>query len=274
MKYDAAPMHFTRNASFDRYTTVPRRVHGRARAVVLLIALVATGADRALGRRPDRTGRRTPNAAPSTTANGAFTAAIDEYKAAVRDLLTSLEATERTAAADLARRCDLYTVHLVTRRDLDASAAALDTLHAKIEAANLQLAEADFLAAEAYAPDNERRPGGRSSGAGLGGSLIIRSDRGSWSISRIGELERFFSSRFGRALPVSAYGQTELHDHLGWDHRNAVDVALSPDSVEGRAMLDYLGRAGIPYLAFRSAIPGHATGPHIHIGFPSHRLAR
>jgi hypothetical protein len=27
----------------------------------------------------------------------------------------------------------------------------------------------------------------------------------------------------------------------------------------------------IPFLVFRHAIPGVATGPHIHIGFPSHR---
>ena len=58
----------------------------------------------------------------------------------------------------------------------------------------------------------------------------------------------------------------------------AVTAAVKPvrrrimmESLEGRALLDYLQRNGIPYLAFRSAIPGTATGPHIHIGRPSHR---
>jgi hypothetical protein len=28
----------------------------------------------------------------------------------------------------------------------------------------------------------------------------------------------------------------------------------------------------IPYIAFRSAVPGQATGPHVHIGPPSLRI--
>jgi hypothetical protein len=59
----------------------------------------------------------------------------------------------------------------------------------------------------------------------------------------------------------------------GDDHHNAVDVALHPDSSEGRALINYLQGRGIPFLAFRGAIPGIATGPHIHIGSPSHRLS-
>jgi len=35
--------------------------------------------------------------------------------------------------------------------------------------------------------------------------------------------------------------------------------------------LNFLQRNAIPFLAFRGAIPGTATGPHIHIGRPSHR---
>jgi hypothetical protein len=58
----------------------------------------------------------------------------------------------------------------------------------------------------------------------------------------------------------------------GYDHRNAVDVALHPDSAEGKALINYLQNQGIPFLAFRAAVPGVATGPHIHIGSPSHRI--
>jgi hypothetical protein len=36
--------------------------------------------------------------------------------------------------------------------------------------------------------------------------------------------------------------------------------------------MDYLRTNGIPFLSFRSAIPGVATGAHIHIGYPSHRM--
>ena len=63
-----------------------------------------------------------------------------------------------------------------------------------------------------------------------------------------------------------------LHDRLGLDHHGAIDVALWPDSAEGLALMDYLRRAGISFLAYRSSVPGEATGAHIHIGEPSPRF--
>jgi len=87
----------------------------------------------------------------------------------------------------------------------------------------------------------------------------------------VGDIKSFFLSKFGRTLPVSAFGQTRLHNRLGFDHRNGVDVALSPDSKEGRALLGKLRGFGVPYIAFRKAIPGVATGAHIHVGRPSPR---
>ena len=38
------------------------------------------------------------------------------------------------------------------------------------------------------------------------------------------------------------------------------------------ALIAYLRSNGIPYIAFRSAVAGAATGAHIHVGYPSHRL--
>jgi hypothetical protein len=58
---------------------------------------------------------------------------------------------------------------------------------------------------------------------------------------------------------------------LRFDHRDAIDVALHPDSLEGRTLLGYLRHAGIPFMAFRNAVPGAATGAHIHIGRASPR---
>jgi hypothetical protein len=85
------------------------------------------------------------------------------------------------------------------------------------------------------------------------------------------EVEEFFTSRFGRQLPISAYGQTALHDAWRFDHSNSIDVALSPDGIEGQSVLFFLRKNGIPFIPFRRAIPGIASGPHIHIGRPSHR---
>jgi hypothetical protein len=36
-------------------------------------------------------------------------------------------------------------------------------------------------------------------------------------------------------------------------------------------LIGYLRQSGIPFIAFRNAVPGAATGAHIHIGKPSLR---
>ncbi len=94
-----------------------------------------------------------------------------------------------------------------------------------------------------------------------------------WSIADAGKVESFFMTAFGRRLPVTAFGQSVLHTHWGYDHRNSMDVGLHPDSREGRALLEFLRKERIPFQAFRGPVPGAATGPHIHIGRPSPRLS-
>ena len=92
-----------------------------------------------------------------------------------------------------------------------------------------------------------------------------------WSLADAKKVENFFFTKFGRPLPTSALGQSEIHDRWGLDHRQGMDVGLHPDSEEGIALVNFLRTEKIPFLVFRHAIPGVATGPHIHIGRPSHR---
>lgn len=87
-------------------------------------------------------------------------------------------------------------------------------------------------------------------------------------------LERHVIGSVGRALPVSAMGQSDVHTRLGLDHRHAVDLALHPDSVEGRVVMAWLRARGIAFLAYRAARSGAATGAHIHVGRPSERFTR
>jgi len=94
-----------------------------------------------------------------------------------------------------------------------------------------------------------------------------------WSLSDAAVIKQFFARRFGRALPIGAFGQSALHDRWGYDHRNAMDIGVSPDTAEGQALMGYLRASGVPFTAFHFAVPGVATGPHIHIGLPSHRIA-
>src|SRR6185369_5064745 len=114
---------------------------------------------------------------------------------------------------------------------------------------------------------------GRHDGGSAGSAFTYFDGHGAWSLALTSRIESFFTARFHRALPLSAFGQTPVHDRLGFDHRNAIDVAVHPDSAEGRALIAYLRSASISFLAFRGAIPGAATGAHIHIGPASQRLA-
>jgi hypothetical protein len=94
---------------------------------------------------------------------------------------------------------------------------------------------------------------------------------GKWSLSEASKVEKFFVSKFKRPLPLTAFGQSDLHTRWGLDHRNGMDVGLHPDSGEGRSLIEFLRAESIPFLVFRGPVPGVATGPHIHIGNRSSR---
>lgn len=102
---------------------------------------------------------------------------------------------------------------------------------------------------------------------------VVVEGTGRWKLSDAGKIEEFFIARFKKPLPMSAFGQSDLHTRWGWDHRNGMDVGLHPDSTEGRALIQFLRAESIPFLAFRGAVPGVATGPHIHIGNRSPRIS-
>jgi hypothetical protein len=85
-------------------------------------------------------------------------------------------------------------------------------------------------------------------------------------------VETAFASHFGKPLPVSANGETAVHRALGFDHRGRVDVAVHPDQPEGVWLREYLMQHRIPFFAFRQAVPGKATGAHIHMGPMSTRI--
>jgi hypothetical protein len=97
--------------------------------------------------------------------------------------------------------------------------------------------------------------------------------RGIFTPSDLQKVELAFTARFARPLPISAEGETALHRSLGFDHRGRVDVAVSPDQPEGVWLMHFLETNKIPYFAFRMAVPGKATGAHIHMGPQSTRLA-
>jgi hypothetical protein len=95
---------------------------------------------------------------------------------------------------------------------------------------------------------------------------------GIFTAGTLARVEMAFARQFGKPLPVSAAGETAVHRALGFDHRGRVDVAVHPDLPEGVWLRAFLTENRIPYFAFRQAVPGKATGAHIHIGPMSTRL--
>lgn len=171
------------------------------------------------------------------------------------------EVEKLTKSTELLRQ--LYSEGLIARIELEKAEQELTAAKTRVEEA--QKAEELKKQAEQLAKANPVK-------SLVKPTLMMRSTAGSWSLANLGMVQQFFSKTFGRALPTSTIGQSATHNRMGWDHRHAVDVGLHPDSNEGRALIAYLQNSGIPFIAFRGAIPGVSTGPHIHIGSPSHRL--
>jgi hypothetical protein len=225
-------------------------------------------------------------AAPATKPGSSLIASTEEYKNATEKLIPLQEAEVKSATEKLAQLQQLVAEGLVARNELEASEQALAAAQAILAETNQQMANADRLIAETKAADELARTQAAKNQIALVQAKKIRSlttptilryggqaGVGGSILATLPTIQTFFLNKFGRSLPTSAIGQSATHNALNYDHRNAVDVALRPDSVEGQALISYLQSNGIPFLAFRAAVPGVATGPHIHIGNPSHRLA-
>src|ERR1035438_7957670 len=188
--------------------------------------------------------------------------------------LSEDQADEMLAAA--ARRLDRRRQALDAGRNLAdggvASLASLTPLQEELDAArkeqDLAQSRAQFTRELAHmARAEELVESQLNHDPQAAGDLAGRYDGdGIFTMGTFARVELAFQNRFGKPLPVSAMGETALHRSLGFDHRGRVDIALHPDQPEGHWLLTYLVGKHIPYFAFRQAVPGKATGAHIHIG--------
>jgi len=210
--------------------------------------------------------RATPAAVPSELAEAAR-----EYRVSLGNLLPFREAAVARARETLATRQQLAEQGLVARREIEVAEQALATAQAALASTQAEIGEAERMVAEAEAAAVlASLPPPRPGVLTVTPTLLRFHGPRPWSLP---SLERFFTERFHRALPVSALGQTAVHDRLGFDHRNALDVAVHPDSAEGQALMAWLRTQGVSFLAFRGPVAGEATGAHVQIGEPSPRRA-
>jgi hypothetical protein len=228
-----------------------------------------------------RTGKtnKTPKPKPTdelAKLRAEFIKATNDYKSNLEKLRASYEKSVVNAEAELAKSRELYAAGLISRKTVEDGEAELAKKKDQVAEVDRRMASADsqiadtLLEAEAEANFAKSKPiprGGFVSTA----AMIRYNGAASWALSDAWKVQRFFLDTFKRPLPVAVFGQGAIHDRWRLDHRNAMDVSLHPDGLEGQALLGFLRANGIPFLAFRQAIPGTATGPHIHIGRPSHR---
>ena len=196
-----------------------------------------------------------------------------ETRAGAEKLLALQEADFKRISEEYERRRELYYQGLISRNDVLQAEYAVVQAMLRMQADKRFLAETDTALTEFTMRDELLRlPGLALGGYSETSSLLRFNGAAGFTLAEVTKIERFFTSTFGRGLPISALGQTTTHDRMRFDHHNAVDVALHPESAEGQSVLNYLRQAGIPFIAFRGAVPGAATGAHIHIGKPSPRL--
>jgi hypothetical protein len=251
---------------------------GKVSQVVLLVLSIACFVSGAASQTKKKTPRKSqPTALDNRVAKAKadLVAAAKDYKESLQKLLAFEEDDVKSAAEQLEKRKALLSQNIISRKEVEDSERALATAQNKVNDTKKQIGESDSLIAEASGERQLDKLGKSRLGAYQVTAALIRYNGPThWALSDASKVEGYFAATFKHALPISAFGQTAVHDHLGFDHHNAMDVALSPDSNEGKALMDYLRGQGIPFIAFHYAVPGSATGAHIHIGLPSRRISR
>jgi hypothetical protein len=271
----------TEGLRVDLYQSLLFRFGYLLLALIIFSALVPLHTTAQKRRPPKTTGTsskpdQSSLKAEHEKAKAELTKATEDYKKSLRDLLPYYQKNVKQLEGEIVKWKELYSAGVLSRNELQKKEQALVDEQAKIKDVEARLQSADLMLEQTLAEADVESVLAKSPTANSG--IIERvayfrfNGSGQWALSRASVIENFFYSTFHHQLPISAFGQTSLHNRLGFDHSNAMDVGLNPDSSEGRTLIAYLERAGIPFIAFRRAVPGAASGPHIHIGRPSRKI--
>jgi hypothetical protein len=191
-----------------------------------------------------------------------------------RSLLAGYEQEQAKLRAEVISRRKLFQDGQIAKEQVQDAEQAFVAALKRVHETRQSVIETDIAITEAVSGQKvERLPVLPLNGYSETKNLARFNGGFKWSLSEAPRLEKYFSQTFGRRLPITALGQSETHNRLHFDHRNSMDVALHPDSVEGKALIEHLRKDGIPFIAFRGPVAGASTGAHIHIGKPSGRLA-
>jgi hypothetical protein len=246
------------------------------RATALLVVFLLLVSPIAAGQKKRAVQPRSQPASELAKLRADFIRATRDYKTSLEKLIASYQWSMEKAEARLVESKELFKQGLISKAQLQESETALAHANDKVNESRQQMATADAQIAaalvEAQAEAQFAKLRIRRGSLVSTTSYIRYNGATNWLLPETWKIQRFFFDTFKKPLPIAVFGQGAIHDRWRLDHRNALDISLYPDGVEGQALLNFLRSNGIPFLAFRAAIPGTATGPHIHIGRPSHKF--
>ncbi|MGH9762768.1 MAG: hypothetical protein ACREDR_06785, partial [Blastocatellia bacterium] len=150
--------------------------------------------------------------------------ATQAYKASLANLLPFQESAVKTASDQVQLRQSLFDKGIVSRKELEDSKHSLAEAQTKLDETKRQLSESDSMLAEIEDDQYLKAPAAPGEYRAIG-AVIRYNGATQWSLKDASKVENFYQSEFGQQLPISAFGQTAVHDRLGFDHHDAMDVA-------------------------------------------------
>lgn len=256
----------------------PRLINiaGFAGSAVLMLTLCVCAEVYSQKTKPKSKAEPAPPVNELSRLRDEYIKATKDYKASLQKLLTLYQESAKKAVDKREQMQKLFAQGLISKHELETADNAVIEANLKVNNVEQQIGSADGQIANALIEiEGEKqlaKLGPQRRGSLVTTTSFIRfTGAGHWVLSQASAIETFFQQTFKRPLPIAVFGQGAIHNQWRLDHRNAMDISLQPDGPEGQALIKYLQSNGIPFSAFRGAIPGVATGPHIHIGLPSHR---
>jgi hypothetical protein len=201
----------------------------RNKKVLLFIVLLLSS--RSLGEAADERLRNTSLAPRGNSSESELARArnevlqkMQETREGAEKLLALHETARQRSAEEYERRRELYYQGLIARNEVLQAEHLLAEAITRVEEDKRWLAESDMALTE-FAMRDEllRLPRLSVGGYSATGSLIRFNGEAAWQLPDAAKIEKFFLNTFGRALPISALGQTATHERLRFDHRNAMD---------------------------------------------------
>jgi hypothetical protein len=247
----------------------------RALRVIAVCFLLLSFMPAVPAQKKKKTQPSKPRVDEIATLRDEFVKLTKEYKTSLEKLLVTYERDVKKAEARLVQSKELFNEGLIAKTDLEKSENAVKVATERVTKTRADMASAEQQIAgtlmEAQVDAQIAKQALRKGMLVTTTAYIRYNGPTNWVLPDAWKVQRFFQDTFKKPLPIAVLGQGAIHDRWRLDHRNAMDISLHPDTVEGQALINFLRYNGIPFLAFRSAIPGTATGPHIHVGRPSHR---